>query len=141
MFLMTELSTFYLKFVLWVPPEHWMNGVRLFFLLLIGAVGLRETFQLMDDPECEKLGRQSWVLLAIVVTELLICVKFGWETITKPLPRSIGKYSDHLLLFLFFKLTSDQFIFSSLVVSLWSWPSTLHCCQICDFQTYKISKT
>ena len=34
--------------------------------------------------------RQSWVLLAIVVTELLICVKFGWDTITKPLPRSIA---------------------------------------------------
>ena len=30
------------------------------------------------------------MLLAIVVTELLICVKFGWDTITKPLPRSIA---------------------------------------------------
>ena len=66
MFLMTELSTFYLKFVLWVPPEHWIHAVRLFFLLLIGAVGLRETFQLLDDPECDKLGRQSWVLLGTV---------------------------------------------------------------------------
>jgi len=25
-----------------------------------------------------------------VSTEFLICVKFGWGTITKPLPRSIG---------------------------------------------------
>lgn len=90
MFLTTELNTFYLKFVLWVPPEHWLNGIRLFFLLLWGAVGLRETFQLLDDPNCDKLGRQSWVLLAIVPTELLICVKFGWATITKPLPRSIA---------------------------------------------------
>ena len=57
MFLLTELSTFYLKFVLWVPPEHWINSVRLFILLLIGAVGLRETFQLLDDPDCDKLGR------------------------------------------------------------------------------------
>ena len=29
-------------------------------------------------------------ILAIVVTEVLICVKFGWNTITKPLPRSIA---------------------------------------------------
>ena len=57
MFLLTELNTFYLKFVLWVPPEHWFNHVRLFILLLIGAVGLRETFQLLDDPDCDKLGR------------------------------------------------------------------------------------
>ncbi|XP_023330653.1 phosphatidylserine synthase 2 [Eurytemora carolleeae] len=50
----------------------------------------RETFQLLDDPECDKLGRQSWVLLAIVITELLICFKFGWQTITKPLPKHIA---------------------------------------------------
>ena len=30
------------------------------------------------------------MLLAIVVTELLICVKFGWDTITEPLPKSIA---------------------------------------------------
>ena len=51
---------------------------------------MRETFQLLDDPECDKLGRQSWVMLAIIVTELLICIKFGWATITKPLPRHIA---------------------------------------------------
>lgn len=90
MFLLTELSTFYLKFVLWVPPEHWINGVRLGFLLLWGAVGLREAFQLLDDPDCEKIGRQSWMLLSVVVTEVLVCLKFGWETITKPLPRPIA---------------------------------------------------
>ena len=36
-----ELNTFYLKFVLWVPPEHIFNPLRLFFILLWGAVGLR----------------------------------------------------------------------------------------------------
>merc|ERR1719464_1684154 len=90
MFLLTELSTFYLKFVLWVPPEHLIHAIRLLFLLLWGAVGLRETFQLLDDPNFDKLGRQSWMLLCIVCTEVLICIKFGWETITKPLPRPIA---------------------------------------------------
>ena len=90
MFLLSELNTFYLKFVMWLPPEHWLNFVRLTFMLFWGAVGLREAFQLLDDPDCDRLGRQSWVLLAIVATELLICVKFGWQTITKPLPTSIA---------------------------------------------------
>ena len=26
------------------------------------------------------------MLLSIVTTEVLICIKFGWDTITKPLP-------------------------------------------------------
>jgi phosphatidylserine synthase 2 len=88
-FLLTELNTFYLKFVLWVPPEHWLNGARLLFILLWGAVGLRETFQLLDDPECYKLGRQSWVLISIVLTEFLVCIKFGWETVTMSIPRPV----------------------------------------------------
>ena len=33
MFLLTELNTFYLKFVLWWKPEHWLNGARLFFMM------------------------------------------------------------------------------------------------------------
>ena len=75
---------------------------------------MRETFQLLDDPEFNQLGRQTWVLILIVITELLICIKvtlafycslvktqitvshwsiflqFGWATITKPLPRHIA---------------------------------------------------
>jgi len=90
LFLITELNTFYLKFVLWVPPNHILNPIRLLFILLWGAVCLRETFQLLDDPECNKLGRQTWVLITIIMTELLICIKFGWTTITKPLPRHIA---------------------------------------------------
>ena len=53
---------------------------------------MRETFQLLDDPECDKLGRQTWVLITIIMTELLICIKFGWATITKPLPRHIAMW-------------------------------------------------
>merc|ERR1719419_1230643 len=92
LFLLTELNTFYLKFVLWVPPENPLNFARLGFILFWGAVGLRECFQLLDDPECDRLGRQSWVLLAIIATEFLVCIKFGWSTVTKPLPRTIAMW-------------------------------------------------
>nr|XP_053635160.1 phosphatidylserine synthase 2-like isoform X2 [Cherax quadricarinatus] len=36
-----------------------------------------------------KFGRQSWLFLAIVTTELLIVVKFGWETVTIPFPSHV----------------------------------------------------
>ena len=53
-------------------------------------------FQLLDDPNFDKLGRQSWMLLCIVCTEVLICIKFGWETITKPLPRYVYRMEEYL---------------------------------------------
>ena len=44
--LITELNTFYLKFVLWVPPNHILNPVRLLFLLLWGAVCKNKSMRL-----------------------------------------------------------------------------------------------
>lgn len=89
MFLLAELNTFYLKFVLWIPPEHYLCLGRLVFYLFMGAVSMRETFQFLDDPNCKKFGRQSWMIAVIIITELLIIMKFDWETITKPLPTSV----------------------------------------------------
>ncbi|PNF28640.1 Phosphatidylserine synthase 2 [Cryptotermes secundus] len=88
-FLLAELNTFYLKFVLLVPPEHYLNLVRLFLFLFWGAVSMREVYQYLDDPDCTKIGRQSWMTLAIISTEFLIVAKFDWETITKPFPSHI----------------------------------------------------
>lgn len=87
--LVAELNTFYLKFVLWLEPAHYLNTVRLLLFVFVGAVSLRETFQYIDDPDCKKFGRQSWIILTIITTEFLIIAKFDWQTITKPLPKHV----------------------------------------------------
>ena len=81
-----ELGTFYLKFILWIPPSHFLCVSRLLFFLLAGGVSMREVFEYLDNPQCKKFGRQSWVVNAIVITEVLIVCKFDWQTVTKPLP-------------------------------------------------------
>jgi len=35
---------------------------------------------------CKKIGAQTLLLVAIIVTEVLITLKFDWHTFTKPLP-------------------------------------------------------
>jgi len=49
-FLVAELNTFTLKFVLWIPPPHFLCLGRLVFFLFWGAVTMREVFQFLDDP-------------------------------------------------------------------------------------------
>ncbi|PAA93971.1 hypothetical protein BOX15_Mlig025942g2, partial [Macrostomum lignano] len=89
MFLLAELNTFYLKWVLWLPPPHPLCMARLVFILCMGATAIREIFQYTDDSSCKKFGRQAWLLTAIIVTEALICVKFDWPTVSKPPPTRI----------------------------------------------------
>ncbi|CAF3735743.1 unnamed protein product [Rotaria sp. Silwood1] len=84
--LLVDLGTFYLKFILWIPPPHFLCGIRLFLFFPACGVAVRETFEYLDNRECKKFGRQSWILTAIVVTEILIVLKFDWKTATKPLP-------------------------------------------------------
>ena len=49
-FLIAELNLFYLKFILWIPPPHFLMQARLLLFLCTGAVALNETFRYMDDP-------------------------------------------------------------------------------------------
>jgi len=89
LYLLCELCTFYLKFILWVPPEHWMNPTRLALYLLTGSVAMREFFQFFDDPKCTKFGYQSWIVVSSIVVEILIVVKFDKKTISMPPPPHI----------------------------------------------------
>ncbi|MBN3290161.1 PTSS2 synthase, partial [Polypterus senegalus] len=86
-FLLAELNTFYLKFVLWMPPEHYLVLLRLVFFVNVGGVAMKEIYDFMDDPKFhKKLGQQAWLVAAITATEFLIVVKYDPHTITLPLP-------------------------------------------------------
>ncbi|XP_037539689.1 phosphatidylserine synthase 2 [Nematolebias whitei] len=87
MFLLAELNTFYLKFVLWMPPEHYLVLLRLVFFVNVGGVAMREIYDFMDDPKfLKKLGQQAWLVAAITVTEFLIVVKYDPHTLMLPIP-------------------------------------------------------
>lgn len=36
------------------------------------------------------MGTQTWVCITIIMTEVLIVLKFDWETVTKPFPPKIA---------------------------------------------------
>ncbi|XP_019486696.1 PREDICTED: phosphatidylserine synthase 2 isoform X2 [Hipposideros armiger] len=91
-FLLAELNTFYLKFVLWLPPEHYLVLLRLVFYVNVGGVAMREIYDFMDDPKPhKKLGQQAWLVAAITATELLIVVKYDPHTLTLSLPFYIAQ--------------------------------------------------
>ncbi|XP_033106106.1 phosphatidylserine synthase 2-like isoform X1 [Anneissia japonica] len=90
MFQIAELNTFYLKFVLWIPPPHFINWARMIMLSPAAAVAIRETFQYLEDPTCKKFGEQSWIISAMILTEVLLVLKFDRELILKPFPSHIA---------------------------------------------------
>ncbi|KFM65964.1 Phosphatidylserine synthase 2, partial [Stegodyphus mimosarum] len=86
-------------------------------MVFAGAVSAREYFQCLDDPNCKTFGRQSWLMVAIIITEFLVIAKFDYETITKPLPVHIVYFWVFALCALFFWTVWKFFFLPKLNVS------------------------
>ncbi|KAH9494478.1 Phosphatidylserine synthase 2 [Bulinus truncatus] len=76
-FQMVELNTFFLKHIFYVPPSHMLNLIRLLLICLISAPTIRQYYVYVTDTRCKRVGTQLWVFCAIMLTEMIICIKFG----------------------------------------------------------------
>ena len=83
LFILTEVNTFYLKYVLWVPAGHIIVLIRLQIFIFWGAVAVRELYDYCNG-EAQTIGQQFWVYSACLFCECLIIYKFGKDTVTIP---------------------------------------------------------
>ncbi len=83
-FQITELNTFLLKHVFGIPTDHYFTSARLLLIMLIGAPSVRQYYVYVTDNTCQRLGTQAWVYLSVMVTELLISVRFGASILPQP---------------------------------------------------------
>ena len=83
-FQITELNTFLLKHVFSVPTNHHFNLARLLLLMLVGAPAVRQYYVYVTDNTCKRLGTQAWVYCGIMITELLISIRFGATVLPRP---------------------------------------------------------
>ncbi|KAJ3090084.1 hypothetical protein HK102_004705 [Quaeritorhiza haematococci] len=87
--LQCELNAFYLKYLLWIPPSHYLNVWRLILYFFMCIPAVREAYQYLTDPQCKKFGMHAWMVTANILTELLICVKFGKGEFPAPMPKEV----------------------------------------------------
>ena len=72
--LITELNCFYLKYLLWIPVESPLNTYRLIFLFFICLPAVREAYQFIDDPKCQRLGMNAWMVIVCYFNFLVYCI-------------------------------------------------------------------
>ncbi|KAG0216819.1 hypothetical protein BGX33_012039 [Mortierella sp. NVP41] len=89
MFLICELNAFYLKTLLWIPPAHSINVIRIFAFFMFGIPGVREAYQYFHDVNCKRIGPQAWLLIGNIATEVLIVCKFGIGEFPNPAPKEV----------------------------------------------------
>ncbi|KAJ1986856.1 hypothetical protein H4R33_003126 [Dimargaris cristalligena] len=99
--LVCELNAFYLKYLLWVPPEHPLVTYRLILMFLFGIPSVRELYDYMINPSNPRIGTQIWLMFANIVTEVLICIKLSKGEFNDPAPQYVVYFWTVLLTLLF----------------------------------------
>ena len=84
-----ELNAFFLKYILWVPPEKKLNVIRLIIWAMVGVPSLRQIYSYMTDPNCKRIGHQTFLSLVILSTEVIVILKFGQGEFPNPMPDNI----------------------------------------------------
>ncbi|CAG8438723.1 2400_t:CDS:2 [Scutellospora calospora] len=85
-FLQVELNSFYLKYLLWIPPDNPINTYRATLLFMCSIPATREAYQYLTDKECKRFGPQAWLTIATIMTESVICFKLGRGEFPNPVP-------------------------------------------------------
>jgi phosphatidylserine synthase 2 len=83
---MQELNAFFLKHLLWLPPESYLNPARLLLWVLFSLPCVRQFYLYMTNPHVKTLGRQAFLCIVIMATELMLIFKLSSGEFNAPYP-------------------------------------------------------
>jgi len=84
-----QLNAFFLKHLLWMPPENNLNLYRLILFMFITAPSLRQFYLYVDRDDIKRIGMQFWVMVAIVAVEFMCILKWSRGELDLTFPRHI----------------------------------------------------
>jgi len=110
-----EVSIFFWKALLWIPPPHPICLTRCAVFGLLSFPAIREYYQFMIDPTVKVFGPNFWILAAIIVVEAMCSVKWLKQCVDLSIPPTppavkwgwiIGVSLVVIFFFTYFPLTS-----------------------------------
>ncbi len=90
--LVFELNAFFLKYVLWIPPPHILNHIRLALWFGMANVATREYYVFITSRQgmaLTKMGANAWLTIAVALVEIMITIKHGRGMFEAPWPRHV----------------------------------------------------
>jgi len=90
--LVFELNAFFLKYVLWIPPPHLLNHIRLALWFGIANIATREYYVFITSKEgmhLTKMGANAWLAIAGALIEIIVVLKHGRGMFEVPWPRHV----------------------------------------------------
>ena len=83
---LTDLSHFFLKYILWIPQTHNLLAVRINIIGFLAIISAREYYEYITNPNCKRFGFNIWLAHLILFVELSYIFKFSDGIFTAPFP-------------------------------------------------------
>lgn len=84
--LSVDCNNFFLKFIMWVPPDHKILSVRLAIWAFSAIAATKEYYEFIANPYCKRVGPFIWLTSFTLLIEFSIIVKFGRSMFSAPFP-------------------------------------------------------
>jgi phosphatidylserine synthase 2 len=84
---LVDLSHFFMKYILWIPPTHNILHVRIYIWGLMAMISAREYYEYLNNPDtCKRIGINVWLSHLILFVEWSMIFKFSDGMFTEPTP-------------------------------------------------------
>src|SRR5690606_12340856 len=83
---LTDLSHFFLKYILWIPTTHPILHVRIYIWGMLAIISAREYYEYITNKSCKRFGISVWLARLILFVEWAMIVKFSDGFFTAPFP-------------------------------------------------------
>ncbi|CDW78531.1 phosphatidylserine synthase 2 [Stylonychia lemnae] len=84
--LAVDCNNFFLKFIIWIPPEHKILQVRLAIWAFSAIAATKEYYEYVSNPYCKRVSPFLWLTCFTLLIEFSIIIKFGTQMFTAPFP-------------------------------------------------------
>lgn len=87
--LSVDCNNFFLKFIVWVPPDHSLLKYRLCIWAFSAIASTKELYEYMSNKYCYRIGPFIWLATFTLLMEFSIIVKNGMVMFNEPFPESV----------------------------------------------------
>lgn len=84
--LLIDCNNFFYKFLVWVPPGHFLMQFRIFLWGFAAIATSKEWYEYVDNVHCKRLGPFAWLTFYVSLVELSSIIKFSTGYFTEPFP-------------------------------------------------------
>lgn len=84
-----DINHFFLKFILWIPVDHWVLLVRIIMVCALALVAIKEYYIFLHNRNYRRFSSATWLYHFLLLLELFINVKFSMQLFHTPFPNHV----------------------------------------------------